>query len=121
MQLPLEIAFHGVAPSPWAEQEIRERVAHLQRIYGRLVSCRVARRPHQAQNPASLRPMGQARPGCPLLRDQGHHNRGAERHHPPPAEASDEPPMRFGAVGVRSQLVVEAPGDEKALLGPRTP
>lgn len=41
MQVPLEIAFHGVAPSPWAEQEIRERVAHLQRIYGRLVSCRV--------------------------------------------------------------------------------
>ena len=41
MQVPLEIAFHGVAPSPWAEQEIRERVAHLERIYGRLVSCRV--------------------------------------------------------------------------------
>ena len=41
MQVPLEIAFHGVPPSPWAEQEIRERVAHLERIYGRLVSCRV--------------------------------------------------------------------------------
>jgi cold shock CspA family protein len=41
MQVPLEIAFHGLAPSPWAEQEIRERVAHLERIYGRLVSCRV--------------------------------------------------------------------------------
>jgi cold shock CspA family protein/ribosome-associated translation inhibitor RaiA len=36
-----EIAFHGIEPSEQAEKEIRARVAHLQRIYGRLVSCRV--------------------------------------------------------------------------------
>jgi cold shock CspA family protein len=41
MQVPLEISFHGVGHIPWAEQEIRERVAHLERIYDRLVSCRV--------------------------------------------------------------------------------
>src|SRR5262245_66216579 len=41
LQVPLEIAFHNLERSEWAEQEIRERVAELERIYGRLVSCRV--------------------------------------------------------------------------------
>jgi cold shock CspA family protein/ribosome-associated translation inhibitor RaiA len=41
LQVPLEIAFHNIESSEWAEQEIRARVADLERIYGRLVSCRV--------------------------------------------------------------------------------
>ena len=41
LQVPLEIAFHNMESSDWAEQEIRARVADLQRLYGRLVSCRV--------------------------------------------------------------------------------
>jgi len=41
LQVPLEIAFHNIESSEWAEQEIRSRVADLERIYGRLVSCRV--------------------------------------------------------------------------------
>jgi ribosome-associated translation inhibitor RaiA/cold shock CspA family protein len=41
MQVPLEIAFHNLESSEWAEQEIRARVADLERIYDRLVSCRV--------------------------------------------------------------------------------
>lgn len=41
MQVPLEIAFHNIDSSEWAEQEIRERVAELERIYDRLTSCRV--------------------------------------------------------------------------------
>ncbi|HEY6992121.1 MAG TPA: HPF/RaiA family ribosome-associated protein [Xanthobacteraceae bacterium] len=41
LQVPLEIAFHNIASSRQAEQEIRARVAHLERRYGRLVSCRV--------------------------------------------------------------------------------
>ncbi|MPZ56143.1 MAG: HPF/RaiA family ribosome-associated protein [Rhizobiales bacterium] len=41
MQVPLEIAFHNVEHSDWAEDEIRARVADLEAIYGRLVSCRV--------------------------------------------------------------------------------
>jgi ribosome-associated translation inhibitor RaiA len=41
LQVPLEIAFHNVERSEWAEQEIRARVAELERIYGRLISCRV--------------------------------------------------------------------------------
>ena len=41
MQVPLELAFHHVDHSEWAETEIRDRVAKLERIYDRLVSCRV--------------------------------------------------------------------------------
>ena len=41
LQVPLEIAFHNLEPSDWAEREIRARVADLERLYGRLNSCRV--------------------------------------------------------------------------------
>ena len=41
LQVPLEIAFHNIESSEWAEQEIRARVAELERIYDRLISCRV--------------------------------------------------------------------------------
>jgi ribosome-associated translation inhibitor RaiA len=41
MQVPLEVSFHNMESSDWAEQEIRARVADLESIYDRLVSCRV--------------------------------------------------------------------------------
>jgi ribosome-associated translation inhibitor RaiA/cold shock CspA family protein len=41
MQVPLEIAFHNVEHSDWAESEIRGHVARLEDIYKRLTSCRV--------------------------------------------------------------------------------
>lgn len=41
MQVPLELAFHHVDHTEWAETEIRDRVAKLEKIYDRLVSCRV--------------------------------------------------------------------------------
>lgn len=41
MQVPLEIAFHNTEHLDWAEDEIRARVADLESIYDRLVSCRV--------------------------------------------------------------------------------
>lgn len=41
MQVPLELAFHNIERSQWAEDEIRIRVAELEKIYGRLNSCRV--------------------------------------------------------------------------------
>jgi ribosome-associated translation inhibitor RaiA/cold shock CspA family protein len=49
MLLPLEIAFHDVPNSDWAEEEIRKRVAKLEKIYSRLKSCRV-RVDQRAQN-----------------------------------------------------------------------
>jgi hypothetical protein len=41
MQVPLEIAFHNIKSAKWAEELIRARVAELEKIYGRLISCRV--------------------------------------------------------------------------------
>ena len=41
LQVPLEIAFHNIESSEWAEQQIRERAADLEKLYDRLVSCRV--------------------------------------------------------------------------------
>lgn len=41
MQVPLEITFHNIDSSEWVEREIRARVDDLERIYGRLTSCRV--------------------------------------------------------------------------------
>jgi ribosome-associated translation inhibitor RaiA/cold shock CspA family protein len=41
LQVPLEISFHNIPSSEPAEQEIRARVADLERLYDRLISCRV--------------------------------------------------------------------------------
>ncbi len=41
MQVPLEIAFHNVEKSDWAEDAIRDHVARLEEIYERLTTCRV--------------------------------------------------------------------------------
>ena len=42
MQVPLEISFHNMDASPAVESEIRERVAKLDKLYPRLVGCRVS-------------------------------------------------------------------------------
>ena len=49
MQVPLELAFHHVDSTEWAETEIRDRVAKLEKLYDRIVSCRVkVERPNDA-------------------------------------------------------------------------
>jgi cold shock CspA family protein/ribosome-associated translation inhibitor RaiA len=55
MQVPLEIAFHNLESSDWAEQEIRSRVADLERLYDRLTSCRI-RIDQRANNSAGTIP-----------------------------------------------------------------
>src|SRR5260370_8355509 len=41
LEVAVEIAFDNIESSAWAEREIRARVAELERLYDRLVSCRV--------------------------------------------------------------------------------
>lgn len=41
MQVPVEIAFHNMPSEEWAEDEIRTRVAKLDKLDAQLVSCRV--------------------------------------------------------------------------------
>lgn len=42
MQIPLEIRFHNMEPSPAIEQAVRERAAKLEQFADDIVSCRVA-------------------------------------------------------------------------------
>lgn len=42
METPLEIAFHNLPPSDWIEQTIRGHVGKLEKLYPRLVGCRVS-------------------------------------------------------------------------------
>jgi ribosome-associated translation inhibitor RaiA len=41
MQVPAEIAFRNCDKPDWAEAEIRDHISRLERIYDRLVTCRV--------------------------------------------------------------------------------
>lgn len=42
MESPLEITFHNMRNSISVDADIRKRVAKLEKLYGRLVSCRVS-------------------------------------------------------------------------------
>lgn len=42
MERPLEIAFHNLPPSEALEAEIRKRVTKLEKIFPRLIACRVS-------------------------------------------------------------------------------
>lgn len=64
MQVPLEIAFHNIDSSEWAERMIRDRVDDLERIYDRLVSCRV-RVDQRAKRPLSVPPVVRIELGIP--------------------------------------------------------
>ncbi len=55
MQLPLQITFHNMDPSPVVEQRIREKAAKLDRFYDRVMSCRVmVEIPHKHQYKGKL-------------------------------------------------------------------
>lgn len=41
MQVPVEITFHNIEHSEWAENQIRARVAELEKMFDRLTSCRI--------------------------------------------------------------------------------
>ena len=41
LPVPVEIAFHNMESVPWAEEEIRARIAKLEKIFDRMVACRV--------------------------------------------------------------------------------
>ncbi len=52
MQLPLQITFRHMDPSPAVEARIIERVAELERFFDRIVSCRIlveSRHPRRRQ------------------------------------------------------------------------
>lgn len=41
MQVPLQISFRNIGPSPAIEADIRKHAGHLERFHGRITGCRV--------------------------------------------------------------------------------
>ena len=42
MSTPVEVNFHGIEKSEAVEQRVRDKVARLEKYFGRMTSCRVA-------------------------------------------------------------------------------
>ncbi len=69
LQVPLEISFHNMEHSDWAEQEIRNRVADLESIYDRLVSCRVRVEQRAKNSSGPMPPVVRIEMGIPGRKD----------------------------------------------------
>jgi ribosome-associated translation inhibitor RaiA/cold shock CspA family protein len=69
LQVPLEIAFHNTERSAWAEEEIRARVAKLEKMYDRLVSCRVRVDQRANNSNATIPPVVHIELGIPGRKD----------------------------------------------------
>jgi ribosome-associated translation inhibitor RaiA/cold shock CspA family protein len=69
MQVPLEIAFHNLESSDWAEAEIRARVADLERIYDRLTSCRIRVDQRATNSTGTIPPVMHIELGIPGRKD----------------------------------------------------
>ena len=69
MQIPAEIAFHNIQHSDWAEEAIREKIARLEKLFDRLVTCRVRveKRANNANN--SIPPVVRIEIGVPGHKD----------------------------------------------------
>ncbi len=65
MQGPVEIAFHNIESSEWAENHIRNRIAELERIFERIASCRVRVDKRAKANGASIPPVVHIEIGIP--------------------------------------------------------
>src|SRR5690349_9184907 len=69
MQVPLEIAFHNAERSDWAEEQIRSRVAKLERIYNRLTTCRVRVDQRATNSTGTIPPVVRIELGVPGHKD----------------------------------------------------
>jgi cold shock CspA family protein len=69
LQVPLEIGFHHLESSDWAEQEIRARVGDLEKLYDRLVSCRVHIDQRNTNASGSIPPVVHIELGIPGRKD----------------------------------------------------
>lgn len=55
MQIPVQITFRDMEPSPAIEERVRERAAKLERFFDRITSCRVViEEPHLHQHKGKL-------------------------------------------------------------------
>jgi cold shock CspA family protein/ribosome-associated translation inhibitor RaiA len=69
MQVPLEIAFRNVDKSAWAEEQIRARVAKLEKLHDRLISCRVRVEQRATNSHGTIPPVVHIELGVPGRKD----------------------------------------------------
>jgi hypothetical protein len=69
MQVTPEIAFHNIDKQPWAEAEIRAHIADLERIFDRLISCRVRVERRASNANDTIPPVVHVELGMPGSRD----------------------------------------------------
>ena len=86
----LQIVFHNMTPSPALAADIKKRVAKLEKLYGRLTSCRVSvgalHRQHRTGNVPEVHIEIDAPGKRIVVSHQPHHI--SERHRKPTARAS---------------------------------
>ena len=84
-ETPLKIVFHNMEPSAALEADIAKRVAKLEKLYGRLTSCRVAvealHRQHRTGNVPEVHIEIAAPGGTIVVSHEPHHV--AKRHRKP--------------------------------------
>lgn len=69
MQVPVEIAFHNIQRSDWVEESIREKIGRLERIFERLVACRVRVEKRASNASNSIPPVVRIELGVPGHKD----------------------------------------------------
>jgi cold shock CspA family protein/ribosome-associated translation inhibitor RaiA len=69
MQVPLEIAFRNIDKSAWAEEQIRTRVAKLEKLHDRLISCRVRVEQRATNSHGTIPPVVHIELGVPGRKD----------------------------------------------------
>ncbi|HZP77979.1 MAG TPA: HPF/RaiA family ribosome-associated protein [Pseudolabrys sp.] len=69
MQVPLDIAFHNIERTDWAEATIRDHVARLERIYDRLTGCRVRVDQRNSNSAKTIPPVVRIELGLPGRKD----------------------------------------------------
>lgn len=69
MQVPVEIAFHHMEPSASIEDQVRDRVAKLERLYGHLTTCRVRIEKMARRQNETVPPVVHIEMGIPGRRD----------------------------------------------------
>jgi len=69
MQIPPEIAFHNIEKQDWAEAEIRDHIADLERIFDRLITCRVRVEQRANNSKGTIPPVVHVELGMPGSKD----------------------------------------------------
>lgn len=73
VEIPLQITFRNMEPSPAVEARLREKAAKLQRLYGKITACRVVvEAPHEPHKGRSFKvSIDLSAPGREILVSKG--------------------------------------------------